>query len=55
MEKNMNNAGRGINTVVLHGDSKKLKFVARFDTYEQSKNIYINVCHFRFHFGMVLR
>ncbi|XP_056000874.1 protein O-linked-mannose beta-1,2-N-acetylglucosaminyltransferase 1-like isoform X2 [Ostrea edulis] len=36
MEKNMNNAGRGINTVVLHGDSKKLKFVARFDTYEQN-------------------
>ncbi|XP_078309780.1 protein O-linked-mannose beta-1,2-N-acetylglucosaminyltransferase 1-like isoform X2 [Crassostrea virginica] len=40
MEKELNNPGRGFNIVVLDKDSKKPKFVSRFDTYEgDSKNL----------------
>lgn len=37
MEKELNNPGRGFNIVVLDKDSKKPKFVSRFDTYEGGK------------------
>ncbi|XP_061178823.1 protein O-linked-mannose beta-1,2-N-acetylglucosaminyltransferase 1-like isoform X2 [Saccostrea echinata] len=38
MEKDLNNAGRGFNIVVLHKDTREPKLVARFDTYETSKD-----------------
>ncbi|XP_062592751.1 protein O-linked-mannose beta-1,2-N-acetylglucosaminyltransferase 1-like isoform X2 [Saccostrea cucullata] len=38
MEKEVNNAGRGINIVVLHKDTREPKLVARFDTYESSRD-----------------
>ena len=42
MEKELNNPGRGFNIVVLDKDSKKPKFVSRFDTYEGGKEKSVN-------------